>query len=117
MAKIEHQHHQEYGDHHLPKRVLRLGAQGRGCLRQIRHEPLQVDVSRNTGKQIVTMVAFHVDEVQNFYVHALLFEQRLRKGQSKRYRHLLWLRRWQCLRSISRMKWASISKVVLPIVG
>ena len=75
IVEIEHQRQEQHLRRLIPKGVLGLAALWRGVLKQVRHQTLNVIVTAQVDKGVVTMAFLHVDEVDHLNVIAFGFEE------------------------------------------
>ena len=75
IVEVEHQRQKQHLRRLIPERVLGLTALGRGVLKQVRYQPLNVVVIAQIDKGIVAMAFLHVDEVNHLNVIAFGFQQ------------------------------------------
>lgn len=59
----------------IPEWVLRLTAFGRCVLKEICGKTLNIVITVQIHKRVITMALFHVDKVKNLYVIALFFQK------------------------------------------
>ena len=73
--EIKHQSQQTHLGRLVPEGGLWLGAFGRGVLKKVGHQPLDVVVAAQVDKGVVAVAFFHVDKVDDLDLIAFCFQK------------------------------------------